>query len=147
MTLKELLTKHKISQRTLADGIGLSGATINNLVNTGTYPKSLDKSKIDADIAKFLQSKGVDTKQLINPKQKTQPNQQEDLMLLRKQTLTMNAKKHFGLFTNPFTSDIRSSDELFLSNDVHYVREAMFLPLATVVLWQSQAKAELAKLP
>lgn len=126
MTLKELLTKHKISQRVLADGIGLSGATINNLVNTGTYPKSLDKSKIDADIAKFLQSKGVDTKQLITPKQKNQTNQQEYFMLLRKQTLTLNAKKHFGLFINPFTNDVRSADELFLSNDVHYVREAMF---------------------
>lgn len=126
MTLKELLTKHKISQRVLADGIGLSGATINNLVNTGTYPKSLDKSKIDADIAKFLQSKGVDTKQLITPKQKNQTNQQEYFMLLRKQTLTLYAKKHFGLFINPFTNDVRSADELFLSNDVHYVREAMF---------------------
>lgn len=126
MTLKELLTKHKISQRVLADGIGLSGATINNLLNTGTYPKSLDKSKIDADIAKFLQSKGVDTKQLITPKQKNQTNQQEYFMLLRKQTLTLYAKKHFGLFINPFTNDVRSADELFLSNDVHYVREAMF---------------------
>lgn len=131
MTLKELLAKHKISQRTLADGIGLSPASINSLVNTGAYPKSLDRAKIDADIVKFLQSKGIDTSRLIicpNPKtqaQQPQTNQQEDLMLLRKQTLTLSAKKHFGLFANPFTSDIRSSNELFLSNDVHYVRETL----------------------
>lgn len=131
MTLKELLAKHKISQRTLADGIGLSPASINSLVNTGAYPKSLDRAKIDADIVKFLQSKGIDTDKLIialNPTaqtQKPQTNPKEDLMLLRKQTLTMTAKKHFGLFANPFTSDIRSADELFLSNDVHYVRETL----------------------
>lgn len=65
MTLKELLAKHKISQRTLADGIGLSPASINSLVNTGAYPKSLDRAKIDADIVKFLQNKGVDTDKLI----------------------------------------------------------------------------------
>ncbi len=131
MTLKELLAKHKISQRTLADGIGLSPASINSLVNTGAYPKSLDRAKIDADIVKFLQNKGIDTDKLIivpNPTaqtQKPQINQKEDLMLLRKQTLTMSAKKHFGLFESPFTSDIRSSNELFLSNDVHYVRETL----------------------
>lgn len=131
MTLKELLAKHKISQRTLADGIGLSPASINSLANTGAYPKSLDRTKIDADIVKFLQNKGIDTDKLIiapKPKtqtQKPQTNQKEDLMLLRKQTLTMSAKKHFGLFESPFTSDIRSGNELFLSNDVHYVRETL----------------------
>lgn len=131
MTLKELLAKHKISQRTLADGVGLSPASINSLVNTGAYPKSLDRAKIDADIVKFLQNKRIDTDKLIivpNPTaqtQKPQTNPKEDLMLLRKQTLTMTAKKHFGLFTNPFTGDIRSADELFLSNDVHYVRETL----------------------
>ena len=131
MTLKELLAKHKISQRTLADGIGLSPASINSLANTGAYPKSLDRTKIDADIVKFLQNKGIDTdKLIIAPKPKTQTQQpqtnpKEDLMLLRKQTLTMSAKKHFGLFESPFTSDIRSGNELFLSNDVHYVRETL----------------------
>ncbi len=126
MTLKELLAKHKISQRTLADGIGLSPASINSLVNTGAYPKSLDRAKIDTDIVKFLQNKGIDTSRLIIcPNPKTQTNPKEDLMLLRKQTLTMSAKKHFGLFESPFTSDIRSGNELFLSNDVHYVRETL----------------------
>lgn len=115
MTLKELLAKRKISQRTLADGIGLSPASINSIVNAGAYPKSLDRAKIDADIIQFLQKQGIDTSRLIicpNPKTQTLKDE-ESLMLLRKQTLTMTAKKHFGLFESPFTSDIRSGNELF----------------------------------
>lgn len=128
MTLKEILIKHKISQRKLAEAVNLSPASINQIINTGSYPKSLDKAEIDKRIQDFLTQKGIDVgAYCIRPDTKNTQHKThgDDVMLLRKQTLTQTAKKHFGLFANPFTSDIRSADELFLSNDVHYVRETL----------------------
>jgi type II secretory pathway predicted ATPase ExeA len=51
---------------------------------------------------------------------------QEDSMLLRRQALAQITKQHFGLFRDPFLDDIQSADDLFLSADIRYVREAMF---------------------
>ncbi|MFX5344413.1 AAA family ATPase, partial [Acinetobacter baumannii] len=41
-------------------------------------------------------------------------NEDEQAMLLAKQSLTQQAKKHFGLFDNPFTNEVRAVEELFL---------------------------------
>ena len=49
-------------------------------------------------------------------------------MLLRKQTLFPAARKHFGLFRDPFSDDaIQSNDDMFLSPDIRYVRESMLM--------------------
>jgi type II secretory pathway predicted ATPase ExeA len=53
-------------------------------------------------------------------------NEDEQAMLLAKQSLTPQAKKRFGLFDNPFTSEIRSVEELFLNSDINYVRQALY---------------------
>lgn len=47
-------------------------------------------------------------------------------MLLSKQSLTQQAKRHFTLFANPFTADIQGVDELYVSPDINYVRAAMY---------------------
>lgn len=47
-------------------------------------------------------------------------------MLLRKQTLTPAARKHFGLFRDPFADDLQSHEDVFLSDDVRYVRETLW---------------------
>lgn len=55
----------------------------------------------------------------------TESNQEES-MLLRKQTLFPATRKHFGLFRDPFQDDIQSCDDLYVSPDIRYIREAMF---------------------
>ena len=47
-------------------------------------------------------------------------------MLLRKQTLYTAARKHFGLFRDPFQDDIQSHEDMYVSPDIRYIREAMF---------------------
>ncbi len=47
-------------------------------------------------------------------------------MLLAKQALFPATKKHFSLFVNPFTDEVRSAKDVFTSPDVRYVREALF---------------------
>lgn len=50
----------------------------------------------------------------------------EESMLLRKQTLYPAARKHFSLFRDPFQDDIQSAEDMYVSPDIRYVREAMF---------------------
>ena len=51
---------------------------------------------------------------------------QEESMLLRKQTLFPATRKHFGLFRDPFQDDIQSHEDMYVSPDIRYIREAMF---------------------
>jgi type II secretory pathway predicted ATPase ExeA len=46
-------------------------------------------------------------------------------MLARKQTLSAAARKHFGLFRDPFAADVHSDEDVYQNPDTRYVREAM----------------------
>lgn len=50
----------------------------------------------------------------------------DELHLPEVQMLSQNAKKHFSLFRDPFVNDVESADDVFLSADQRYIREAMF---------------------
>lgn len=47
-------------------------------------------------------------------------------MLLRKQTLTPAAKKHFALKTDPLADDLQTHEDVFLTPDSRYVRETLW---------------------
>lgn len=128
MNLKQLLEKHNISQRVLAEAIDVSPATVSNIAIKNEWPKTIDKSALLSKLSKFLLSKGVSKTHLdaVFTTAKQTPAKEEEAMLLRKQTLSQQAKKHFSLFANPFSNDIQSADELYLSPDVNYVRMAMY---------------------
>ncbi len=87
-----------------------------------------------ADLASVLEAKVSESRAVLAdtaarsvPKSKpaTESNQ-EASMLLRKQTLYPAARKHFGLFRDPFQDDIQSVDDMYVSPDIRYIREAMF---------------------
>lgn len=131
MSLKNILEKHQIRQRALADALGLSPATINNIVSKNLWPKTPTKSELIASITQFLTPKGVSktdidgiftptksTSQISNPKE-------EEAMYYDPRSLDPKTKRQFGLFTNPFTAEIQSADEIYSSTDTNYVRHAM----------------------
>lgn len=141
-TLKTLLQENGVSQRKLADAISISPAAVNLFINKGVCPKWLPRESLNKRITDYLTKVGIDNKSiesvLLNLQLKEYADRpplsetlnlntqtEDDLMLLRKQTLTQAARKQFKLFTNPFTSDIRSADELYQSSDTAYVRAAM----------------------
>ena len=88
-----------------------------------------------ADLARVLEAKVSEPRAVLAdaairsvPKSKsaTESNQEES-MLLRKQTLYPAARKHFSLFRDPFADDaIQSHEDMYVSPDIRYVREAMF---------------------
>ena len=50
----------------------------------------------------------------------------EDSMLLQNETLTPAARRHFRLPRNPFADDLGSHEDVFLSPDIRFCREAMW---------------------
>lgn len=57
-----------------------------------------------------------------NPATETQ---EEEPMLLKNETLTPLARKHFALARSPFVDDINSRQDVFASQHSRYVRAAM----------------------
>lgn len=148
LKLKDLLKQAGKKQTELAEFLGLSPATVAQIVNHGEWPKSLDAVELRGRICNFLEAQGLVPVELIGAFEemdgprgnaahpvspsKTAPDTQgdpnlEDSMLLRKQTLVPAARKHFGIFRDPFADDIESHDDLYLSPDIRYVRESMLM--------------------
>lgn len=50
--------------------------------------------------------------------------EEDDTMLLSKQALTPQARRHFKLFTNPFDGEVTTDEQMFVGDDIAYVREA-----------------------
>ena len=51
---------------------------------------------------------------------------QPEIEPLEIEMLSPNAKKHFSLFRDPFVEDVQGPEDVFLSADQRYIREAMF---------------------
>ena len=138
--LKQLLKDHSVAQSSLCKPLLVSTATINLFVNHGQRPKK-NPDQFQSKFIEILQEKGIAADQIqqaIDAAQHARNDQEpsmlaattqpedEQLMLLRKQTLTPVAKQKFKLFKNIFTENIRSSGELFKNSDINYVRESMW---------------------
>ncbi|ENX58179.1 MULTISPECIES: ExeA family protein [Acinetobacter] len=139
--LKQLLKQHNVAQSSLCKPLGVSTATVNIFVNHGQRPKK-NPDQFQSKFIELLEAKGIGSDQIsqalttaqthtnndqaLDSECAADPSEDEQLMLLRKQTLTPAAKKHFKLFKNPFTENIRSSDELFTNADINYVSESMW---------------------
>ncbi|MDA1255981.1 MAG: AAA family ATPase [Proteobacteria bacterium] len=138
-TLKQLLKQNSIAQSSLCKPLGVSTATVNLFINHGQRPKK-NPEQFQSLFIEILEAKGIaadqiqqalktasnsDNDQASDPLDAATPLE-EQLMLLRKQTLTPAAKKNFKMFKNIFTENIRSSSELFSNSDINYVRESMW---------------------
>lgn len=138
--LKQLLKDHNVNQNTLSKPMCVSVSAVNLFVNHGQRPKK-NPEQFQAKFIELLEAKGIATDQIQHAidaanaiaandqaasNDKADDTQQEQLMLLRKQTLTPAAKKHFRLFKNIFDEPIRSAAELFNNSDINYVRESMW---------------------
>lgn len=129
--LKELLEESGISQRNLARGLDLSPAAVNGIINQDEWPKRADKKTLQAAIRKQLRTAGTSENKVKHLFRKSRAKtakpaeKEDDFMLLRKQGLYPETKKHFGLVANPF-DEICGHEDVFLSNEIRYVRESLW---------------------
>jgi len=133
LQLKQILKDADIRQAELAVALGVSGATVAQIVNHNQWPKKPPRDAIKRQITEFLQARGITPQErcfapattgneALLEKHTTNPKEID--MLLRKQTLTQPARRLFNLVRDPF-DEVRSGDEVFMTPDSRYVREAL----------------------
>ena len=145
LKLKGVLVRYGIRQGDLAalliqpHGKPISKAAMNNLVGHGLWPKLMPADVIRQVVAGHLRSYGVPDDELADiwepmpddpsyysrpPKALVHPTEIEPIG--EPEVLYPETRKHFSLFKDPFKDDVQSSQDVFLSADQRYIREAMY---------------------
>ena len=128
-SLKAALRQTGKSFAKAAAEIGCSKPMLVAVVNHGNWPKK-NAAALREKLKDFFKQNGADIPASLRNEQEAAPipnHESEDReMLLRKSTLTQAARRHFGLARDPFNDEINSADDLYITPDVRYVREAMF---------------------
>ena len=148
--LQPVLAAHEITQSDLARAVGLSAAAACRLVKHGLLP-ARRAGEVRKRALDYLRGRGVSMAHLRNlvlpvlaaPTKEVGPAElhlgeavpespnadqaepKEESMLLRNETLTTAAKRHFKLMRSPFVDDIQSRDDVFASQHGRYVRAAL----------------------
>lgn len=127
--MKQSFQKIGKSYAVAAAEIGCSKPMLVAVVNHGQWPKK-NAAELRRKLKQFFEKNGADIPDCLRNEPNAapaHPNESEDKeMLLRKATLTQAAKQHFGLRRDPFNDEIQSADDVYMTSDVRYVREAMF---------------------
>ena len=148
LTLQPVLVQHGITQSEFGRALGLSKTAAFRLVAHGQLPvrRAADVRQRAVD---YLKTRGVSLALIRNlvlppvaaPKEvgptglhpgeavpeslETIETLEEEPMLLKNETLTPQARKHFALARSPFVDDINSRTDVFASQHGRYVRAAM----------------------
>lgn len=120
--MKTLFSQLGKSFAQAAAEIGCSKPTLINVINHGILPKRNGDS-LRRQIQDYFQQRGIDVSGYLKPVPQVKKDSE---MLLRKSALSQTARQHFGMTRDPFNDEIQSSQDIFLTPDVRYVREAMF---------------------
>jgi type II secretory pathway predicted ATPase ExeA len=149
--LRQALKSLRLRQADLAAQIGLSRPALTAAINHGVWPVRADRATVCARMADVLRARAMSESDIALALQsipgaaipavrkerpgvargKTGPEvsptttAEDPAMLLRKQNLTEAARKRFSLADNPFAADVETEEDLYLTPDVRYVREAL----------------------
>lgn len=129
--LEQQLKQANISYAVLGQTLDVSKSQAHKWVTQGRVPRKSTAEALQQKTTALLIECGVDKKKAeaatsatVQPKKKTVSNEENDIMLLRKNRLNQQAKQHFGLMRDPF-DEVREPDDVFLTADARYVRETM----------------------
>ena len=144
MHLKQVLARHRLSQRQLVGGLRtaglqISGATLNLLVNKHQWPARRTPEEVQEKVLTWLRRHKVPERDLIDVFEPGPPDVEappdpggerggagEDEPLPERAMLSQAARKTFRLHRDPFQDDVNGPEDVFLSSDQRYIREAMY---------------------
>ena len=144
MSLAIVFAELEVSQSAMSRATGLSRSAVSRIVARGEWP-TRGQGEARRSMEKVLRDKGATAHQLLalylEPEKKLAPassylagavppevpvnateTPKEETMLLQNQSLTIEARKHFALPRNPFLDDVQSSEDVFQTASVRYVR-------------------------
>jgi type II secretory pathway predicted ATPase ExeA len=143
--LRPVMAELGIASSDLARAAELSRSAANRLVLHGLLP-ARRAGEVRQRVVAYLKERGASMAHLrsivLPPAKKLAPEcsqhaeaapvnpetlepKEEEPMLLRNETLTPAAKRHFKLLRSPFVDDIQSRDDVFASQHGRYVRAAL----------------------
>ncbi|MDR1995131.1 AAA family ATPase [Azonexus sp.] len=147
--LNRLIARLGLKQAHLARDLGISTGTFADLVNHGEWPKR-NAVTLRLDLEDALRRAGASSAQITRALAATekqnarcanagrptavpgtgaafsQSGKKETDMLLQKQTLQALTRKHFNLTADPFTNDIGQASDVYISQDIRFVRETLW---------------------
>lgn len=154
LKLKGVLARLGIRQTEWAssikqDGRGVEGKPLSlsaatQIMNWGTWPRLTSQASIKRQTEELLRRHDADELDIahiweiedddhsrnahpVNVHLGQKPARlQSEIEPLEIEMLSPNAKKHFGIFRDPFVEDVQGPEDVFLSADQRYIREAMF---------------------
>ena len=127
--MKEAFRKIGKSYAVAAAEIGCSKPRLVAVINHGEWPKK-GAAELRESLKQYFEKNGAAIPASLRNEPETAPAQatdedKDDDMLLRKATLTQATRRYFGLVRDPFNDEIRSAEDVYMTPDVRYVREAM----------------------
>ncbi len=142
LRLKAVMRACELSQQELVRVTGVPRPRLNEFINHGHWPRGADRKRLKKKITSAVWSHGGPTAALFKfepekpaaranaPQVKAPPpihshDDDEVAMLLRKQSLTPETRRHFLLARDPF-SDPGTHEDVFLNTELRYVRESMY---------------------
>lgn len=126
------------------DGKPLSLSAATQIINWATWPKLTSAISIKRQTEELLRRHDVDELDIAQIWQledddhtrnghpfnvhlgQQHARMKPEVEPLENEMLSPNAKKHFGIFRDPFIDDVQGPEDVFLSADQRYIREAMF---------------------
>jgi len=132
-------------------GRPLSRAAVNILINHGLWPVATPRDAIETAAAALLRERGVSEQDIATawepadqdrrngqpvhfrigghrygPRAPSNATPEDHEEPETHEMLTAEARRHFSLFRDPFQDDVQGADDVYLSADQRYIREAMF---------------------
>lgn len=155
LKLKGVLARHTIQQSEWAEavkqfnGSPLSHSASTQLLNWNIWPQRTPRASIEQQTAEFLRRVHVDEEEIatcfhqeengdpyrykkggITTRRASMPiaaiAPQFEVQPVEVEMLSPEARKHFHLFREPFVNDVEGPQDVFLSEDQQYIREAMY---------------------
>lgn len=139
LELMSIAAELGVSLAHMATATGISRSAVFAIGSDNVWPVRTDKQGIKDAIRELFERNGASDEQLSElfhahvKKRRAAPTaanhqstEDEEVtdMLPSKQTLSMQACKHFRMFRNPFDGDVIDDAQMFTSGEVAYAREA-----------------------
>lgn len=141
MKLKDLLEDLQLRQSQMARCMGISAPTLSLMIGHGIWPKRMRKEHLISAAEQFLAGHGATAEQIatafetedwtpergyarrsVAPKDHSE--EEDSIMLLRKQALSPAARQHFGLVRDPF-AEISDASQVYANDAIRYARLSM----------------------
>lgn len=128
----ERLAQLGSSQRRAAKAIGMSSSALSRALATGLWPTrggQIARHKYEQFLSELQNEVGPEVVEhpgtVPAPEANHANPEEEKTMLLQNAALSPEARQHFNLPRNPFVDDVQSSDDVFQTASVRYVRASL----------------------